>query len=132
MANIVYCRFSISPFSPDGFTNIAIDESGRFYTVDSGVIESRLTPSQLADYRQCEAEYAGYAAYAAEFGDPPQPEPRFATLADCVAYIDVHEYANGIADDMRAFNAPSECYADAYRGVEKRIAECEARAVAWV
>jgi hypothetical protein len=41
----------------------------------------------------------------------------------CSALYALRRGEDSIAEDMRAFGAPSECYADAYRGYERRRQE---------
>ena len=90
---------------PGSVTFIRQDDKGYFASFE--VVEARMTPKDLADYRAYEVEAAFWDD---NFDDGQQPsEPHFASIDDAVIYARLLESMQAVDAEIAAFHAPSEC-----------------------
>lgn len=96
-------------------------EDGRF-RAEQWVDRDRMTDEERAEYEKDEEQWAAYEVqYPGTY--PEQPIPTFPTEALAVEYTRLIDEQDGTDDDLHAFGAPSECYRDAHRSLERREQE---------
>lgn len=88
------------------------------------------TPEELAYMADCDAEYAAMeASMPPGWGDDPHQEWEYFgcfTTPEAAEKVARLNYLLGnIHDDIEAFHAPSECYADAMRGPMRELEALE-------
>ena len=96
------------------------DADGHFYAqewFDTNQLDKAERKAFEASQREQEQ---AEAAYLRSFGDEPQERHLFRTLEDAKLYAALHDEMLNVDEDMRAFNAPSECAADAHRSINAR------------
>jgi hypothetical protein len=64
-----------------------------------------------------------------DIGSPEDYTLSFRTIAEAVEYANAIDEANSIYQDLSAFNAPPECYEDAMKPSDARVAAARAKAV---
>ncbi len=109
--HVVYCLLPSSQTDPD--VPAVVAQEGGLFTVTHYVLEERLSPLELADYREFVAlNEQALAALGPDFFGPTEG---YFSFDDALLSIDLHREISAIENELTAFHAPSECAPAALR-----------------